>query len=432
MRVALISVENSIIRQEKSYSKVIEQLPEYKRRKQLWNCPNLGLLTIAGYFPDEWDISLIDLNKETLKYEKYDWVFLSATTAQVNRAYEVADKFRELHSKVAIGGIHASVCPDEAMKHADVVFVGEFESVYQQFLSDLEEGNVKEKYVCKEKDDLSYTLCPRYDLAAKYAYNVVPIQVSRGCPHACNFCASTKVYGRRRREKSLSAVEEEIKRIKEIWANAFIFFTDDNMFTNVTYIEKLLDIINKYNVQWYAFSDIRIADNEELLDKLSRSGCRQLLIGFESMSEASLSEINENNWKMKQRKRYYQAVDKVQSYGIGVVGSFVLGFDSDNEKSFEDIAEFVEKTNIYATNITILTPFPGTELYKIYQNDNRLIGNDWSCYSGFELNHSLTNMTQEEFEKFYMELNKRINSSERMNSMLEYFKQILKERIKQK
>ncbi|WP_110290023.1 B12-binding domain-containing radical SAM protein [Lachnotalea glycerini] len=429
MKVALMSVENNIIRKEKSYRNIIESLAEYKRREQLWDCPNLGLLTIAGYFPEKWDITYIDLNKEPLEYKKYDWVFISASTGQINRAYEVADGFKNMQVKVAIGGIHASVCKEEAMNHADVVFVGEFEPVYKQFLMDMEVGTVKKFYESAEKPNLDDTKCPRYDLAGKYSYHVVPVQLSRGCPHACKFCASTKVYGRRRREKNLSSVEEEIKTIQSLWNHAFLFFTDDNMFINRDYIIGLLRILKKYKMQWYAFSDIRISDDDELLEQLAQTGCRQLLIGFESMSDDSLCEINENQWKKKQKNKYYSAVEKVQSFGIGVVGSFVLGFDHDNEKSFVDIAEFVEQTKIYATNITILTPFPGTDLYEQYVKENRIISKNWSCFNGFELTHHLKQMTLEEFEKNYMELNQRINSSKRMYVMLNYFKNILKLRL---
>lgn len=429
MRVALISVENNILRKDKDYYPLFSQLQEYKRRQQLWNCPNLGLLTVAAYFPEDWSIQYIDLNYETLVFDPYDMVFLSATTAQANRAYEVAGMYRNHGVKVAIGGIHASVCTQEAMLYADIVFSGESENVINQFILDIEHKTLKKLYHSDTKPDLSKTKVPRYELAAKYPYSVIPIQISRGCPHRCEFCASTSLYGSKRRQKSLEIVEEEIIKIKEVWKNPFIFFTDDNMFLDKKFIWEFIDLLRKHQIQWYSFTDVGIASDNELLSGIAGAGCRQLLIGFESLSSESLKEINKSEWKSKQSKNYLHAVEQIQSTGIGVVGSFVLGLDGDTKETFIQIAEFVENSHLYATNLTVLTPFPGTAIYNKYIMENRIFENNWFCYNGFELTYYPKNLSIEEFNNCYQELNIRINSSKRMEDMMTYFKNIYKLKI---
>lgn len=422
----MITVENNIIRKELEYYALISELKEYKRRKKLWNCPNLGLLTVAAYLPDSWNIEYIDLNYDNLNEKVYDLVFISATTAQAYRAYNVADTYRRKGIRVVMGGIHISVCPEEALSHADIIFVGEVENAINDFINDLMSNSLKRIYFSKKRPDLTYARIPRYDLAMKYPYDVIPIQISRGCPHQCEFCASTSIYGKKRRQKRLEMVEKEIKTMLSIWRNPLVFFTDDNMFIDKMFTWKLIEILKKYHLQWYSFSDIAIATDYGLVAALYEVGCRQLLIGFESLSQESLAEINKSQFKMKHRKYYFEAVEKIQTKGIGVVGSFVLGLDGDTKDTFYEIADFVEHSFMYATNLTILTPFPGTAIYDKFKRENRIFEIDWRCYNGFELTYYPKNMTISEFKYYYEELNIRVNSTLRMNSMMRHFVDIYK------
>ena len=183
-------------------------------------------------------------------------------------------------------------------------------------------------------------------------------------------------------------------------------------------------VIKNSHINWYAFSDAGITDDNELLSKIANAGCTQLLIGFESLCSENLQGLNQNHWKMKKLDSYKDIIKRIQSFGIGVVGSFVLGLDNDTPDVFDNLYSFIEETALYATNITILTPFPGTETYEKLKTEGGLHSNDWSAHNGFELTFKPNNMTIEEFEKGFTNLNMRLNSTERINRVINHFKTV--------
>lgn len=181
-------------------------------------------------------------------------------------------------------------------------------------------------------------------------------------------------------------------------------------------------MLKKYHLSWYAFTDAHIAFKNNILRNMKEAGCRQLLIGFESLDEDNLLQINKSGWKREKKTYYNQIINRIQSYGIGVVGSFMLGFENDTEVTFQQIYDFIYNTDLFATNVTILTPFPGTKLYKRYQEANLLLTQNWNKYNGFELTFYPNKMSPFEFESNFVELYKKINSDERINRMLMNFK----------
>lgn len=401
---------------------------EYKARKKLWSTPDLGLLTIAGMLPKDFTLEYIDLNYVKKDKWECDWAFFSPTTSQINQAYKLAKDLRAVGVKVAMGGVHVSVLPGEALKHADTVIIGEAEGIFNEFIDDMRAQRTKGVYISKSSPDLSETPIPRYDLIKNYPYNSIPLQTSRGCPHQCSFCISSKLYGKKIRRKSISQVSNELESILKVYKNPLIFFTDDNIFVNNKYGLELVKLIGSFDIRWYAFSDASIAYKEELLEEISKAGCMQLLIGFESLEEESLIQMNRSQWKRDKLQQYEYVISKIQSLGVGVVGSFVLGMDDNTHEYFQKLYNFIMKTNIYATNITVLTPFPGTEIFDNLNNQNRIFTNDWSRYNGFELTFQPRRMSIKDFEKEYTRLNKRINSVERRIKVSEYFINIYKEK----
>ncbi len=402
---------------------------EGQARMRLWSCPSLSLITIAGMLPDGYDIEYIDLNYTSEPEINADWAFFSPATSQVNRAYQLSDKLRKKGIRVAMGGPHVTVLPYEALQHSDVVFIGEGENTFQEFLKDAENNKPKRVYKASSFPELTSSPLPAYHLASKYPYKSVPIQTSRGCPHQCSFCISSKIYGSRIRCKTAIQLENELRRIKEVFGKTYVFFTDDNLLIDKRRNNDLISIIKNSHINWYAFSDAGIADNVKLLSEIADAGCTQLLIGFESLCCENLQGLNKNHWKMKKLDSYKEIIKRIQSFGIGVVGSFVLGMDNDTADVFENLYKFIEDTSLYATNITVLTPFPGTDTYEIFKREERLLSQDWSAYNGFELTFKPYNMTIEEFEKGYVNLNMRLNSTDRMNRIIDHFKMVFTNKI---
>lgn len=392
-----------------------ENLWEFRSRDKLWNTPNLALLTIGAMLEDSHEIEYVDLGHAALHSYDYDIVMMSPTTSQVNAAYKLAHEFRRRGVKVAMGGPHVTMMPAEASQYADQIFLGESEDIIQDVLSG------KKVCCCASPPDLSKTPIPLYGLAKKYGYTSVPVQLSRGCPHRCSFCLSSTIYGLKVRRKSVEQAGEELRRIKELYSNPFVFFTDDNFFYHSGYSSRILDMLECLKIQWYAFTDVSIYQRQDLLVKAYEAGCRKLLIGFESLSEANLGSINETGFKRSHSEKYRSAIDAVQSHGIGVIGSFVVGLAHDTLKTFDELYEFIYDTCLFGTNITVATPFPGTEFHAAASAAYAL-DPDWDRYDGFTLLYDLPNIKKEAFMEKYMELIQRINSPERMRRVISYFK----------
>lgn len=191
--------------------------------------------TIAGVTPGNHEITIVDENLEPLNFEaSYDIVGITGMTQQSNRAYEIADEYKKKGRYVVLGGIHATVLPDEAKTHVDTVFVGEGENTWPLFIRDYLQGTPKAFY--RQSDHASVKLKqipqPRYDLISKYSYPVIWVQASRGCPYDCEFCAASKIFGKRYKHKTIAQIAREIEDVRSRWKFAQVGFADDNMFIN--------------------------------------------------------------------------------------------------------------------------------------------------------------------------------------------------------
>jgi len=386
-----------------------------------------GLLVISALTPSHIEIEIIDENIDNIDFNKdYDLIGISVMTHQASHAYEIADAFRNRGIIVAIGGIHATVLPDEAKQHCDSVFIGEAEHTWPVFLKDVENGNVLDFYKSEKLVDMANIPTPRYDLLKKENYKIIWMQTGRGCPHDCEFCVASNVYGYKYRQKPLNQILDELKVIHNIWPNAPINFADDNFFINRKFSKKLVRHLREMNLRWFAQSDISIANDEDFITELKAAGCATLFIGFESVSESSLSSINKNSWKLKQLKTYPEAIKKIQSKGIGIIGAFIIGFDGDTKETFNQLTDFILDNNIFIPQITILTPLPGSRLYERLKKENRLTDVPWGNYTFTEINYIPKNMTGEELKNGLYQIYKKVYSKEARLKVAKHFKNIFK------
>ena len=413
-KVLLLSLEH---RSQNPRTAALEELAEYRSRRRLWNMPHLGLLTVGALLEPRYEPEYIDLTYDTLPENRYDYVFLSPTTPQARRAYALADAFRRRGMRVAMGGPHVTMLPEEALEHADTVFAGESESSIGEFLS----GSDKRLYTAERKPPLQASPVPLYELAMKYPYSSMPVQLSRGCPHRCEFCLSTAIYGGMVRRKSLEQTDLELKKLKQLYGDPFIFFTDDNFFSGNQDVHALLALLRRLALRWYAFTDISLYRRGDIIAELYKAGCRKLLIGFESLNAETLQTVNPSGFKKRRIQERNDAVETIQREGIGVIGSFVLGLENDTEQTFEDVYRFVWDSAMYGTNLTVATPFPGTAFFK-RMKERRALTDDWNLYDGFTLLYRMKYLNADTFEKKYEELLRRVNSPERVKRVLSYFR----------
>lgn len=350
-----------------------------KKAKRLegaaFQLPPLALPVLAGLTPDHHEIKIIDENIDNIDFNSgADLVAITSMTSTAPRAYEIADRFRSRGAKVVMGGIHASALPEEALQHADSVVIGEAEGVWPRLITDFERKALKRIYKNEHFPDLTNLPPPRYDLLNTKKYTTTAItHVSRGCPNACNFCTVTKFFGRRYRMRPIEDVVSEVRNFK----SRFIGFFDDNIAGNPGYAERLFDALRREKVMWASQASIGIVKNRPLLKKAARSGCKGLFVGFESIHEEGIDEVHK---PVNKKKDFFEAVKILNDHGIVVMGSFILGLDTDPPDIFERTLEFTMKSNIDLVQFCILTPFPGTPLFARLQKENRILHYDWAKY----------------------------------------------------
>lgn len=429
MKLALIVPKANLVSENSSYASFWDDLLEVQARKRLWRCPTNGLLTVAALAQDSFsEITYIDENYEAINFGvHYDVIGLSFVAHQAYRAYEIAKKYREMGTKVIMGGIHPTLMYDEVSKYADSVFIGEAEPVWKEFVTDLKRGKLKNKYSNEnpESFDLKFSPTPRFDLVNMDYYKMLSISISKGCSHDCEFCASSKLYGYIYRHKLIDQVINEVEIAKKYKKEStIIYFPDDNLISERQFAKELFGAMNSSGIRWYGHSDISLGNDESMCQHLYKSGCRQLLIGFESLSKDGLRCLDKNNWKLRQLPNYKKYVEVIQNSGIGIIGSFMIGLDGDNLDEFKRIRDFVVENHIYATNITVQTPFPNTRLYKRLEREGRIFDENWNKYTGFEITYTPLNMTVKELEQYYVWLYKEINSESVINKKLVHFKNI--------
>ena len=378
MRLYLINPSNPLV----SLLKVKESR---WNRYRVWK--PLSLMVIAGLTPPEWEITIVDENLGVPDYSampRPDLVGITAFTSQANRAYEAAAYFRNLGVPVVMGGIHATMCIEEAMEHADSIVTGEAESIWQQVLDDVMCGNLKRRYDggLAEINDVPSA---RHDLLASgYALGV--IQTTRGCPLNCTFCSVTAFNGTRYRQRPISEVMREFQRIPE----KYVLVVDDNLIgtrpEHLTRAKDLFRAMARANLRkkWIAQATINFADDEELLALAAKAGCCGVFIGFESATPEGLQEIGKKFNLLKGRD-FRASVQRIRRHNILVMGSFIIGLDIDKPGIGKHIAEIAGQYGIDNLNVLFLTPLPGTRLWDQMKSHERIALNtfpeDWKYYT---------------------------------------------------
>ena len=400
-----------------------------ERNKIIASLPSLGLLTLAGMTPDDFDFEYLEVpDIKALKGlpGDFDMVAISSFSAQIKEAYELADRYRAVGTKVVLGGLHVSAVPQEAAQHADSVVLGEGEPLWPMLISDLRQGRLQSVYDSRGSSfDLSDAPMPAYHLLEIDKYNRLTVQTQRGCPWRCDFCAASIRISPIYKLKPVEKVIAEIRQIKEIWPNPFIEFADDNSFVIKTHSKKLLRALVKEQIRWFTETDVSVAEDDELLNLMRESGCAQVLIGFESPSLGGLNGLEERaNWKAKQFDRYSRAIARIQDHGITVNGCFILGLDGTGTESFDDVWNFVRESGLYEVQITILTPFPGTPLYDRLKKAGRLLREDaWELCTLFDVNFKPTHMSVSELESGFRDLAEKLYSADATKERKEDYRQ---------
>ncbi len=360
--------------------------------------PLAGLLAVAACIPqDQYEIILTDENIEEIDFDaKVDMVGISAMTSYVNRGYEIADEFRRRGVPVIMGGVHPSFMREEALTHADAVVVGEVELVMQNVLDDLKDGNLKGIYRSKELHSMVGLNLPRYDLIKSHRYvNRTFIQTSRGCHHACTFCAEPLMNGLRFRYRP---IDEVMREVDECGAR-YIALNDADFFGTPKRPKEVMKALKGRGIRWQAGVTSRLSMDDEMLELAADSGCYMLSIGFESISAATLRSVHK---MVNSPDKFRELVEKIHSYGILVFGLFIFGFDTDDETVFDETVAFNIDAGYDMCAYSVLTPYPGTLTWYEMQKDNRMVSYDWDNYDQGHIIYKPKQITPEQLREGHM------------------------------
>ena len=353
--------------------------------------PPIALLTIASMLPNNWNLKLIDLNVENEFMNELQWadyVFISAMNVQSKSAKKVIDICKRQNVKVVAGG-PLFTHEFEKFPNVDYFVLNEAEITLPEFLKDLEKGKLKKIYRTDKYADIHTTPAPRWDLLDINNYIYSLIQFSRGCPYLCDFCDVTALYGRIPRTKTTSQIINELDLLISRGKNEMIFFADDNLIGNKNVLKKdLLPALiewrnkNKYAPAFSTQLTITLADDEELMMLLLEAGFRHILIGIESIDTEALVKMKK---KQNTRRNILDNVRMLQRKGFIIIGTFIVGLDTDTEKIFDNLINFIQKSGIVLVVVNILKAPPGTELYDRMKRENRLV-------TEFEFDEDRTNI----------------------------------------
>jgi radical SAM superfamily enzyme YgiQ (UPF0313 family) len=342
----------------------------------------LNLAICAAVVPAGWDAEIIDENVTPARHQAradVDAVGIGAMTTQAKRAYELADEYRKLGVPVILGGIHPSALPQEALQHATIVCRGDAEATLPRALRDLDAGTPKPIYDWSEQPD-SPIATPRKDLLNPADYLVFnPIQTTRGCPHGCTFCTTPAIFGRKFRQRNIPDIIDEIRAAKEQFNSRVFIFSDDNVAGNHAWAMELFAALTPLKIRWASQCDALIANNDKLLTAMRASGCEGLILGLESPRGQTLRESGKG---YVAAETFLERIRKIRAHRIGLWGSFIFGFDSDDWRDCMGTVRFAQRAELVMSCYPILTPYPGTQLFDKYQAEGRLLTTDWDKYNG--------------------------------------------------
>lgn len=372
---------------------LIAPCPKNEQRPNTMDIPQLTLSLIAGMTPPQYEVTVCEeVYGDIVNFDgDYDLIGITLMTQTCIRGYAIANEFRKRGKIVVFGGIHATCLPEEAIHFGDAVIIGEAEGgLWEEVLADSEKHKLRKFYKLDKLPDLQKHVFPRRDLikCSSGKLSVAPIETTRGCPYNCDFCSVSRFFGTKQRHKPMKNIIEEAESCHQ----KYLFFLDDNITCDKKFARKLFKELIPLKKGWVGQASINVAKDEELMKLAHKSGCRALLIGFESMAEIGRNQYRKS---LKTLDENIQAVRRLQNSGILTMASLIFGLDSDTQEVFDLGYEFLTKSKAAFFQACAMTPYPGTPIFEKLRNEGRILTDDWSKYDATKVIVSPLNMTPE-------------------------------------
>jgi radical SAM superfamily enzyme YgiQ (UPF0313 family) len=356
----------------------------------------LTLTTLASLIPPELDadIRLIDEGIDDVdRTIDADVIGITVITGTAPRAYELSQHFRSRGIKVILGGPHVTLVPDDAQPHADSIVVGYAEDTWPELLRDVAAAQLRPRYTQAPDLSLAGRPLPRRDLLPKRRFLTNNVfEATRACVHNCEFCVVPAAWGRTPLHKPVEDVVEDIRR----HGARKLIFVDLNLIADRGHAMRLFEALIPLRVQWYGLSTVMIADDAPLLAMAARSGCRGLLIGLESINPRNLRDSSK---PFNRPAQFREVVQRLHTHRIAVYGCFVFGMDHDTPDVFLETAQFAVDAGIDLPRFAVVTPFPGTALYRRLEASDRILTRNWELYDGQHVVFQPLHMTVEELQR---------------------------------
>ncbi len=373
----------------------------------------LTLTTLAALVPAELG-ARVDILDEGVsspgKYaqNRYDIVGVSGTTSASSRAYALCAFWKQRGAHTVMGGPHATLMPEEALEHADTVCVGLGESTWPQFLREYAAGQPGRVYRHIFAEGDCPMPVPRRDLLPAGTYmSMTTVLANRGCANACEFCSLTAQWGRRGLTRPLKEVVDEIRTLVDSFGKRSFIFLDPSMYSNRDYACRLFEALLPLRITWHGLATLDMADDAEFLDLAAQSGCAGILAGLETLDARTMPDINK---RMNTPRRYKEQIAALQKKGIAVLGCFVLGFDNDTEEGLRSSIGEILELGLDVPRFAVLTPFPGTGLFKRLEREGRILTRDWARYDTEQVVFQPAHMTPQALQSMLQEAWKRAYS----------------------
>jgi radical SAM superfamily enzyme YgiQ (UPF0313 family) len=359
--------------------------------------PPLGLATLAAYCNPDDDITLVDEHVETLELnDRPDLVIIQVYITNAYRSYAIADHYRSIGSYACLGGLHVSSLPEEARPHADSLFIGPGEDTFPRFLQDFAQRKPQPSYISYNRT-LNGIPPIRRDLIKRHLY-LVPnsIVVSRGCPHHCDFCYKDAFFegGRSFYVQKTDAALAEIDRLP----GRHLYFLDDHLLGDRKFASALFEGMKGMNRVFQGASTVEAILRGNLIEQAAAAGLRSVFIGFETFSASNLQQSNK---KQNIGKDYTEAIRRLHDLGIMINGSFVFGLDDDDKDVFKRTVDWAVRHGLTTCTFHILTPYPGTALYKRMEQQGRLLHSNWDLYDTRHTVYRTMGLSAAELEEGY-------------------------------
>jgi radical SAM superfamily enzyme YgiQ (UPF0313 family) len=403
--------------------KILLISPERQRKKEegfLFRLSFLNLPYVAAVTPPDIEVKIIDEAFEKVPFdEKVDLVGLTAQTPVAPRAYQIAAEFKKRGVPVVVGGVHASMLPEEALQHVDAVVVGEAEEVWPGLIEDLKKGQLKRIYQGNGFIDPSKLPVPRRELLnEKFYFPLKLLETTRGCPHHCDFCGVSRFFGFRYRSRPIREIDRELKTLfpersvmnpllKKILSlfskdlsyflkRRLLYIIDSNIAGDKRFCLDLVSLLKNYDLLWWGHAPVSVAFDQKLLEGFSESGCIALNIGFESFSIKNLQTMGKG---FNQPSGYAEAVRRIRDQGIGIMGTFIVGLDDDDPGVFQRIIDFCIEERLDWALTFIMAPYPGTESYIRLEKEGRIFSKEWEKYDSLNAVYHPVLMSVDELEQ---------------------------------